>query len=310
MHRDFKPANLILGADGRVRVLDFGLARTAQTGIDSGENDASEALASLADDASTWGGGLREQTKDERPPTKEEQAAPVALGEASKDAAKSPAPSTPSSPSSPSDSGRDVLSSSERRLLETPLTQVGSIVGTPPYMAPEQHLGGVSDARTDQFSFCVAFYQALYGERPSTATTTPSCRPTSSRARSSRRRRGSAVPAWLRAVVLRGLSVAPDAASPRWTRSWRRWATIRRCAAVAGPARRDRLLVGIAGVASWRSLHGPAACGGAEAQLDGVWDGARKQAVQAAFDKTGKPFAADAFAVGDGARSTATRSAG
>ena len=33
-------------------------------------------------------------------------------------------------------------------------------------MAPEQFLARPTDARTDQFSFCVALYEALYGERP------------------------------------------------------------------------------------------------------------------------------------------------
>ena len=46
------------------------------------------------------------------------------------------------------------------------LTRTGAVVGTPAYMAPEQFARGSVDARSDQFSFCVALYEALYGDRP------------------------------------------------------------------------------------------------------------------------------------------------
>ena len=48
----------------------------------------------------------------------------------------------------------------------TSLTQTGSVLGTPAYMAPEQHDGKPSDALSDQFSFCVSLYESLHGRRP------------------------------------------------------------------------------------------------------------------------------------------------
>ena len=93
------------------------------------------------------------------------------------------------------------------------VTKTGTWVGTPAYMAPEQFLGERGDDKSDQFSFCVALYEALYGERPfagadmlsiSVNVTTEQFRPLP---------KDRGIPAWVRRVILRGLKV--DAAG-RW----------------------------------------------------------------------------------------------
>ncbi|MBL4686819.1 MAG: serine/threonine protein kinase, partial [Nannocystaceae bacterium] len=100
VHRDFKPENVLMGTDGRVRVVDFGLAR------------------SLFDE--------EVEEHNTRP-----------IGE-----------------------------EPELDSFNTPLTRTGAIMGTPAYMSPEQHLGRPATARADQFSFCVAMWEALFGSRP------------------------------------------------------------------------------------------------------------------------------------------------
>jgi formylglycine-generating enzyme required for sulfatase activity len=111
-----------------------------------------------------------------------------------------------------SDGTATLRDSSGKHPLAT-VTKTGTWVGTPAYMAPEQFLGERGDEKSDQFSFCVALYEALYGERPfagddmlsiSVNVTTDQMRPLP---------RDRGVPAWVRRLILRGLKVDPGA---RW----------------------------------------------------------------------------------------------
>lgn len=89
--------------------------------------------------------------------------------------------------------------------------KTSSIVGTPAYMAPEQARGEPVDSRADQFSYCVSFWEALYGERPDAGdTATRDHRSEGSDERSLAAKDGSGVPLWLRRALLRGLSFEPQ----------------------------------------------------------------------------------------------------
>ena len=89
------------------------------------------------------------------------------------------------------------------------LTQVGAVMGTLGYMAPEQVRGRPADARSDQFSFCVALWEALYGERPFKGSTDLAIYRAEVLAGRIRTPSRDDVPAWLRTVLERGLAVDP-----------------------------------------------------------------------------------------------------
>jgi len=80
-----------------------------------------------------------------------------------------------------------------------------ALVGTPAYIAPEQWKAQPADQLSDQFSFCVALYEALYGERPYPGKTSASLGLVPELVEE------TAVPSWVRRVVLRGLNPRPAA---------------------------------------------------------------------------------------------------
>ena len=78
-------------------------------------------------------------------------------------------------------------------------------------MSPEQFRGDPADARSDQFSFCVALYEALYGVRPfrgenllslTMSVTEGELRPADDAAKHD-------VPVWIRRAITRGLRPDP-----------------------------------------------------------------------------------------------------
>ncbi|MBL8721871.1 MAG: tetratricopeptide repeat protein [Myxococcales bacterium] len=98
-------------------------------------------------------------------------------------------------------------------VLSSLRTRVGALVGTPAYMALEQLEGKPVDARSDQFSFAIALFEALFGERPY-AGANPHALRESMRARALRPGRRKGVPTRVRNALRRALDPDPEQRFP------------------------------------------------------------------------------------------------
>jgi len=58
------------------------------------------------------------------------------------------------------------LDGTQALTMQSPVSSAGQVLGTAPYMSPEQVRGEVVDARTDLFSFGVMLFELLTGRRP------------------------------------------------------------------------------------------------------------------------------------------------
>jgi tetratricopeptide (TPR) repeat protein/predicted Ser/Thr protein kinase len=181
---------------------------------------------------------------------------------------------------------------------EEQLTRTGALLGTPAYMAPEQFLQGAVDARTDQFSFCVSLYEALYGERPFPGETWEALRQGVLGHQVRAVPRGVRVPPWLRRVLLRGVSPEPGSRFASMeqllTQLERGPQAVRRRRAAAAA------LLAFMGFAAVR-YHGEQQrrekCQGAALRFEGVWDAARKKTLAETFLATQQSYAPDAWAM-------------
>jgi eukaryotic-like serine/threonine-protein kinase len=221
VHRDFKPDNVMIDAEGRIRVLDFGLARAARRGLTQSEI-----------------GDLR---------------------------------------------------------VDDPRTR--GLAGTPAYMAPEQFADQAVDARTDQFSFCVCLWEAVFGERPfrgdtvaalawSTLHDEPTIPP------------GSSVDARIERALLRGLSKDPAgrfSSMDALVRELQAGEPSRRAWVRAGAAALLGGAIAAVAVAAWPERTDACA---AQADVSDVWGAERRQALLDALGEAAESRASTTLQAG------------
>ncbi len=179
VHRDFKPTNVLVDEHGRARLIDFGLVRRSVPG-EKVYLPTPEGEPAQRDDAGEPAPGDQPESKTDSI-TEQEPAPPGNI--------------------------EDDYTQAES------LTRTGSVMGTVMYMSPEQFWGETTTATSDQFSFCIALFEALYGCPPYGGDNYQGRAMAVNSGQIIERPRDAAVPPKLYALLARGLSRSPE---DRW----------------------------------------------------------------------------------------------
>ncbi len=174
------------------------------------------------------------------------------------------------------------------------LTKDGTVMGTPAYMAPEQHTGDKPDHRADQFAFCATVWEALQGERAFTGETVGELahRKVHDGPQAVAER---PIPRAVAAVLRRGMAPHPDdrhASMEHLIRALRRARRPRRRGSAV-------IMVGLIAmsVGGWWLTRGPEAqqCDAGRERMGALWNDERRSSLAASFLGTPVSFARDVW---------------
>lgn len=173
------------------------------------------------------------------------------------------------------------------------LTETGMVMGTPAYMPVEQHAGKPTDHRSDQFSFCVSFYEALYGVRPFSGTNGTELCLSIKKGDIPPPPPGVSVPRRVHRAIVKGLAAKPDG----------RHASMRALLRAITPPTRNRrtwILGGLGGLAIGAGavvLAEPTArpCTSFDGAIEEVYGSEQRSAIRDAFESTKLAYAGPSF---------------